>query len=291
MSEAEEAVASIVKLIEVAQDGPDRFIGQRKVGGVGRVYGGEIIAQALSAATLTVEPDRVVHSLHAYFIRGGSEGHVSEYQVARDFDGRTFSTRRVTAIQQGDVILNFAASFQKPEVGLEHQDEMPEAPPPEGLKSEYELRQAYLHLIPDHVRQRMSKRGAFDYRPVDPEADLNQGPKPAYYQTWVRLSAPAAPDPVLHRALLAYASDMYLLGTCIMPHGLSWMHNEVASASLDHSIWFHGDVDMNDWLLLTNRSPWSRGGRGLNHGTFHTRDGRLVASIAQEALIRRKHSA
>ncbi len=283
-----ELVARLAKLLAVQEHSPDHFVGGRKIGGEGRVFGGEIIAQALMAAAGTIAPDRVVHSLHAYFIRGGSENHPTEYNVARDFDGRTFSTRRVTAIQLGEVILNFAASFQRPEQGLEHQDPMPDAPPPESLKSETELRQAYLHLIPEHLHKRLMTLGAVEYRPVNPQLDMGSTPRPAAHQTWVRLASPGPKDPLLHRAMLAYASDMHLLGTCSLPHGLSWMRNEIVSASLDHAVWFHEDVDMNDWLLYTMTSPWSKGSRGLNHGTFHNRDGRLIASVAQEGLIRKR---
>jgi acyl-CoA thioesterase II len=282
-------VAQLIDLLDLRSDHEqDVYIGHRQPGGVGRVFGGEIIAQALMAATATVEPDRAVHSLHAYFIRGGSEDHPTEYRIARDFDGRSFSTRRVTAVQQGEIILNFAASFQRHEDGLEHQDPMPDVPPPETLKSEVELRADYIHLIPEAMRERFDRPRGIEFRPVTPRNLMNAGPQPAFQQSWFKLVSPIADDPLLHRGMLAYISDMQLLGTSILPHGLSWVRGEISSASLDHSIWFHDDFKVDDWLLFTATSPISKGGRGLNLGQIHSRDGRLVASLAQEGLVRRR---
>jgi acyl-CoA thioesterase II len=283
-------VAQLLNLLNLDEADKDLFVGHRRPGSAGRVFGGEIIAQALMAATRTVEPDRAVHSLHAYFIRGGSEDHPTDYQVARDFDGRSFSTRRVTATQQGEIILNFAASFQRHEEGLEHQDPMPDAPPPESLKSEVELRAEYIHLIPENMRDRFDRPRGIEFRPISPRNLLNAGPQPAYQQSWFRMAAPVGDDPLIHRAMLAYISDMQLLGTSILPHGLSWVRGEISSASLDHAIWFHDDFRVDDWLLFTSTSPVSRGGRGLNHAQIHARDGRLIASVAQEGLVRKRRS-
>jgi acyl-CoA thioesterase II len=283
-------VAELLHLLDLEEIKSDQFVGQRRPGGVGRVFGGEIIAQALMAATRTVEPDRAVHSLHAYFIRGGSEDYPTEYQVARDFDGRSFSTRRVTAIQQGEIMLNFAASFQRHEDGLEHQDPMPDAPAPEDLKSEVELRADYIHLIPAEMRDRFDRPRGIEFRPVRPRNLLSAGPQPANQQSWFRMVAPLGDDPLMHRAMMAYISDMQLLGTSILPHGLSWVRGEISSASLDHAIWFHDDFRVDDWLLFTSTSPISRGGRGLNHAQIHSRDGRLVASVTQEGLVRKRRA-
>jgi acyl-CoA thioesterase II len=281
-------VAQLIDLLNLrGSDEQDVYIGHRRPGGVGRVFGGEIIAQALMAATATVESDRTVHSLHAYFIRGGSEDHPTEYRIARDFDGRSFSTRRVTAIQQGEIILNFAASFQRHEDGLEHQDPMRDVPAPETLRSEVELRADYLHLIPEAMRDRFDRPRGIEFRPVTPRNLMTAGAQPAFQQSWFKLVAPIADDPLLHRGMLAYISDMQLLGTSILPHGLSWVRGEISSASLDHSVWFHDDFRVDDWLLFTATSPISKGGRGLNLGQIHSRDGRLVASLAQEGLVRR----
>jgi acyl-CoA thioesterase II len=258
--------------------------------GVGRVFGGEVIAQALIAATKTVSDDRIAHSLHAYFIRGGSEDHPTDYFVARDFDGRSFSTRRVTAIQCGEVILNFAASFQKPEQGLEHQDTMPKVPEPEALKSDNQLRDEVIDRIPEALRARFMRPSAMEFRPVNGQHWMSDVPQPPAKQVWFRIAAPLPDDPALHRAILAYISDNQLLGTCILPHGLSWMRREINSASLDHAVWFHEDARVDDWLLYDCTSPIARGARGLNHGQIFSRDGRLVASVAQEGLIRKRRA-
>jgi acyl-CoA thioesterase II len=281
-------VAELVALLDVQQEGPDLFHGGRKPGGVGRVFGGQIIAQALMAATKTVDPDRVAHSLHAYFIRGGSEDHTTDFRVVRDFDGRSFSTRRVAAIQQGEIILNFAASFQKVEEGLMHQDVIPDVPGPEGLKNEQELRQRFLHLVPESFRDHFLRPSVVEFRPIQQEPIDPGTPQPALYQAWFRLVAPIGDDPLIHRAAFAYISDMHLLGTCILPHGLSWMRQEVNSASLDHAVWMHDDFHVDEWLLFQSTSPVSNRGRGLNHGQIFSRDGRLVASAAQEGLIRKR---
>lgn len=282
-------VAELIDLLDVRPgEAPDNFLGPRKIGGVGRVFGGQIIAQALVAAARTVDPEKQIHSLHAYFLRGGSEDHEAEYRVTRDFDGRSFATRRVAAIQQDEIILNFAASFQRREDGLSHQDPMPDAPQPETLRSEAEIRAEMHDRIPEAMRAVFMRPRPIEFRPTSPRAWFNDGPMPAFQQSWLRIPAPLGDDPILHRAMLAWASDMALLGTCIMPHGLSWLRGEINSASLDHVLWFHDDFRADDWLLYTSTSPWSGAGRGLNHGTFHTRDGRLVASVAQEGMIRKR---
>ncbi len=283
-------IDQLVGLLDVQELATDRYVGGRLPGGVGRVFGGEIIAQALMAATRTVDPARTVHSLHAYFIRGGSEDHPTDYQVARDSDGRSFSTRRVTAIQQGEVILNFAASFQVAEEGLEHQDDMPVVPPPETLKSDDELRLDYVNELPEAMRERFLRPSFVDFRPLHPRHWMNHDVQAPHQTSWFRLVASPGDDPVIHRAILAYISDMQLLGTCALPHGLSWMRGELMSASLDHAIWIHDDFRIDDWLLFDAVSPISKGSRGLNHAQIWSQDGRLVASVAQEGLIRKRRS-
>jgi acyl-CoA thioesterase II len=281
-------VAELLTLLDVQQEAPDLFHGRRKPGGVGRVFGGQIIAQALMAATKTVEPDRVAHSLHAYFIRGGSEDYTTDYQVVRDFDGRSFSTRRVAAMQNGEIILNFAASFQRREEGLIHQDAMPDVPPPEALKNETQLRERFIDMIPEDFRPFVMRPSVVEFRPTDQTPPDPGVPQPAFYKAWFRLVAPLGNDPLLHRAAFAYISDMHLLGTCAKPHGLNWLKREINSASLDHAVWLHEDFRVDDWLLFQSTSPVSHGGRGLNHAQIFTRDGRLVASAAQEGLIRKR---
>ena len=281
-------VEQLVRLLDVRELDTNLYTGERLPGGTGRVFGGEIIAQALMAATRTVAPDRIAHSLHAYFLRGGSEDHPTEYRVARDFDGKSFSTRRVTVMQQDEVILNLAASFQVHEDGLEHQEPMPDVPPPESLKSDAELRLDYVKDLPEAIRERFMRQGFVDFRPMSPRHWMSSVAGPAEQQSWFRLIAPIGDDPIIHRAVLAYISDMQLLGTCAIPHGLSWMRGELMSASLDHAVWIHDDFRVDDWLLMTSTSPISKRGRGLNHGKIYSRDGRLVASVAQEGLIRKR---
>ncbi|HEX4847168.1 MAG TPA: acyl-CoA thioesterase domain-containing protein [Novosphingobium sp.] len=284
----ERLVSGLLKLLEVTPDGEDRFAGRRKRGGVGRVFGGEVIAQALNAAEATVPDDRPAHSLHAYFLRGGSEEHPSDYKVDRDFDGGSFSNRRVVASQQGRPILNLTASFQRREEGLHHIDAvMPDVPPPEELEPEVEVRRRYAEHARPEARHHFLSPRPVEMRAVEGRHWMNPSPAPPRSHSWFKTVAPLPDDPRVHRAILAYASDMTLLGTCALPHGLSWARGEVVSASLDHAVWFHEPFRADEWLLYATDSPWSGGGRGFNRGRIFTRDGRLVASVAQEGMIRR----
>ena len=282
----EQLVAWLVKLLDVKDLGEDRFEGRRKRGGVGRVYGGQVIAQALAAATRTVAADRAVHSLHAYFLRGGSEDHATGYKVERDLDGGSFSNRRVVASQLGRPILTLVASFHRREPGVSHQDAMPAVPPPEDLPSEAELRAQYIDRVPPEHRAVMLTPRPIELRPVEARHWMGGEPGPPVSHSWFRAVAPLPADPQIHRAVLAYASDMSLLGTCTMPHGLSWMRGEVMGVSLDHALWFHEDVRADEWLLYATDSPWAGHARGFNRGRIFTRDGRLVAETAQEGMIR-----
>jgi acyl-CoA thioesterase-2 len=284
----QELVRWLVKLLDVKHVSGDEFTGRRKRGGIGRVFGGQVIAQALAAAERTVSEDRSAHSLHAYFLRGGSEDHEIEFSVARDFDGKSFSNRRVVASQQGNPILNFTASFQRHQEGLHHQESsMPDVPGPEELPSEADLRRQIADKMDPAQRHQFLQPRPIELRGVEGRHWLNDGPAPPYANSWFRAVAPLPDDPRIHRAVLAYASDMTLLGTCALPHGLSWSRGEVVSASLDHAVWFHDDFRADEWLLYATDSPWSDRGRGFNRGRIFTQDGRLVASVAQEGMIRR----
>lgn len=281
-------VAGLLKLLEVQRREDDHFLGRRKPGGIGRVFGGQVIAQALHAAELTVDPARPAHSLHAYFLRGGSEDFETDYKVDRDFDGGSFSNRRVVASQQGRPILNLTASFQKHEEGLHHVDAaMPDTPPPEELEPEAEVRRRFAEQARPEARHHFLAPRPVEMRAVEGRHWMNPRPAPPHSHSWFRTVAPLPDDPRVHRAILAYASDMNLLGTCMLPHGLSWARGEVISASLDHAIWFHAPFRADEWLLYTTDSPWSGNGRGFNRGRIFTRDGRLVASVAQEGMIRK----
>lgn len=284
----EQLVASLVKLLEVKDQGNDTFLGRKKRGGVGRVFGGQVIAQALHAAELTVDPERPAHSLHCYFLRGGSEGVEIDYKVERDFDGGSFSNRRVVASQEGRPILNLTASFHRHEEGLHHVDaEMPDVPAPEELESETSMRRRFAETARPEARHHFLSERPVEMRPVEGRHWMNPQPAPPKSHSWFRTVAPLPDDPRIHRAILAFASDMSLLGTCALPHGLSWARGEVMSASLDHAVWFHAPFRCDEWLLYATDSPWSGNGRGFNRGRVFTRDGRLVASVAQEGMIRK----
>lgn len=293
---SENLVANLVRLLTVEADGPDQFIGRPQDGGMGRVFGGQVIAQGLQAAQLTAPEGMVAHSLHAYFLRGGKEGPPIDYTIARDFDGRSFANRRVVASQTENgtskPILNLTASFQKPEDGLEHQEcRMPDVLPPEELKPDMKLREEFVAGLPDisdAQRDMMLRPRAIEMRTIDRLHWMNSEPKEPRAHSWFRTAAALPDDPAMHRAVIAYASDYTLLGTAALPHGLSWMRGELNGASLDHTIWFHRPARADEWLLYVTDSPWSGGGRGFNRGSIFTRDGVLVASVAQEGVIRRR---
>ncbi|MBO9623041.1 MAG: acyl-CoA thioesterase II [Sphingomonas sp.] len=281
----QQLVDQLTALLDVEELDTDLYRGERQPGGVGRVFGGQVIAQALQAAQRSVE-DKGAHSLHAYFMRPGDEDHPILYRVERDFDGRSFATRRVIAMQKGAPILNMAASFQRPAEGLHHQDAMPEVPDPESLRSERDLREAMRDQVPEKLRRFFLRARPIEIRPVSPRNWFQPVPTEPVQYSWFRVVAPLPDDPALHRAMLAYATDMTLLGTCMLPHGVSWMTGQVQTASLDHAVWLHEPFRFDDWLLYATDSPWSGHSRGFNRGRIYSRDGRLVASVAQEGLVR-----
>jgi acyl-CoA thioesterase-2 len=285
---SEELVRWLVKLLDVkpgAEEG--HYAGRRKRGGVGRVFGGQVIAQALAAAERTVAEDRAVHSLHAYFLRGGSEDHEIDFRVERDFDGGSFSNRRVIASQQGTPILNLTASFHRHEPGITHQDAMPAVAGPDGLDSEADLRAEFLHLSPPALHSLIMRPRPLDMRPVHKLHWMGLECGPPELAIWFRTVAPLPDDPRIHRAVLAYASDHTLLATATVPHDLSWLTGDIAGASLDHAVWFHDSFRADEWLLYATDSPWAGRSRGFNRGRIYTQDGRLVAETAQEGLVRR----
>jgi len=279
-------VTQLSALLDVEELDADLYRGARQPGGVGRVFGGQVIAQALQAAQRSVERDKAAHSLHAYFMRPGDEDHPIIYRVVRDFEGRSFATRRVIAMQKGQPILNMAASFQLPAEGLHHQDAMPMAPDPESLRPERELREAIRDQVPEKLRRFFLRARPIEIRPVNPRNWFQPVPSEPVQQSWFRVVAPLPDDAALHRATLAYASDMTLLGTSMLPHGVSWLTGQVQTASLDHAIWLHEPFRADEWLLYTTDSPWAGHSRGFNRGRIYSRDGRLVASVAQEGLVR-----
>jgi len=282
-----EALArGLVALLDVEEIDTDLYRGARRPGGEGRVFGGQVIAQALQAAQRSTEAPRAAHSLHAYFMRAGDERYPIIYRVERDFEGRSFATRRVIAMQKGKPILNLACSFQTPEEGLHHQDAMPDVPMPDSLASERDLLASLGDRVPVPIRAFLSRPRPIELRPVDPRQLLQPEPREPTQAIWFRLVAPIGDDPTLHRAVLAYASDFALLGTSTLPHGVNWLIDNMQTASLDHALWLHEPFRADQWLLYTTDSPWAGHARGFNRGRIFTAEGRLVASVAQEGLIR-----
>lgn len=255
----------------------DLFLGDPGPG-TGRLFGGHVAAQSVMAAGLTLEPGAGhIHSLHAYFLKGGTHDVPIRFVVDRIRDGRTFSTRHVVAYQGGEAIFDLSASFARPEDGIAHQDVMPAAPPPDGLPDWEDVRG---ELLEDSERRRRSQ--PIEIRVVDP--DLPGERQPARRRIWMRPNGQLPDDPLIHAAVLTYASDRTLLSTAARPHGLTWGRR--MSASLDHAVWFHGPVRFDDWVLYASESPVARHARGLIFGSIWTPNGLRIASVAQEGLIR-----
>jgi acyl-CoA thioesterase-2 len=250
-----------------------------------RIFGGHVIAQSLMAAYETVE-DRVCHSLHCYFIRPGDPNVPILYEVDRSRDGSSFTTRRVTAIQHGRQIFNLAASFQVAEDGMEHQTKAPDAPPPENLRDAFEQFRKEIDKLPEETRRMMARPRPIEQRAVNPRRFAET--VPPFDNIWMRARAEIGPDQHLHQAILAYASDMGLLETAMRPHGVTWQSPGLQSASLDHAIWFHRPLNFNDWHLYAQESPSASGARGFIRGQVFSAEGVLVASVAQEGLIRQR---
>ena len=285
----EPVVNELVELLSLERLEDNLFRGQSRDIGTKYVFGGQVLGQALSAAQATMDSAgeaRSAHSLHAYFLRAGDIEHPIVYHVDRTRDGGSFSVRRVTAIQHGQVIFFCAASFQQDEDGGEHQLSMPEVPKPEDLEPAPALSPEQLAKLPTKVQRWLSRQGPFEFRHVYPRDELNPPKRPPYQQVWFRLTEKVGDAPELHRALLAYASDFHLLGTATFPHGISYYQPNVQMASLDHAMWFHRPFRVDDWLLYSLDSPTAHNARGLARGQIYTREGVLVASVAQEGLIR-----
>ena len=275
----------LVKVMTLERLELDLFRGESRDIGSPQVFGGQVLGQALTAATATVE-NRMVHSLHAYFLRRGDCNSPIVYEVDRARDGKHFSTRRVVAIQHGAQIFHMSASFQTDEPGPTHQLTMPEVPAPDGLA---ELSSYYNRIMPElpaGVRRIMEQKRPFEFRPTQPPSFLTPEPADPQRNIWFRAVAPLPDDEALHRCLLAYVSDFYLLDTALMPHGIITRLKDFMIASIDHAMWFHRSVRVDDWLLYSTDSPSAGGARGFTRGSLFSRDGRLVASTSQEGLIR-----
>lgn len=254
-----------------------------------RVFGGQVISQALVAAQRTVDEKRHVHSLHCYFMRLGDPAVPIIYEVDRIRDGGSFTTRRVVAIQHGHAIFSLEASFQVTEKGAEHQFAMPQGiPDPEGLKTQRELLSDFGDNVPEAIRKFWGRERPLEIKPVNVEHYMTRDKLPPRQSVWMRLTGEAPDDPALHAALLAYMSDMTLLDTANFAHGRTGFDPNLQMASLDHAMWFHRPTRLDDWLLYAQDSPNSIGSRGLSRGFIYARDGALIASVAQEGLIRER---
>jgi acyl-CoA thioesterase-2 len=280
------AVDALLKTLDLEQLEQNLFRGVSPQVGWQRVFGGQVIGQALVAATRTVEMDRFIHSLHAYFLRPGDPSVPIIYEVDRIRDGKSFTTRRVVAVQHGHAIFAMSASYQGREEGFEHQVPMPAVPMPEDLPSEKDLKDQYVHLAPENVRRYWERERPIELRAVNPKHYFSRERLDPVQHVWVRATGPLPDDPGIHACVLAYASDMTLLDTSLFAHGRSIFDRDLQLASLDHAMWFHAPFRADEWLLYAQDSPSAAGSRGFNRGSLFTRDGRLVASTAQEGLIR-----
>ena len=280
-------LAKVVELLQLEQIENNLFRGQSHDIGSAQVFGGQILGQALSAAEQTVE-NRAPHSLHAYFLRRGDFNRPVIYQIERSRDGRSYSNRRVVAIQHGRPILNLAASFKcQEDEALSHQVEMPKVPGPDGLTSLGEINQRLLDRVPNKMHRWLRHEPPFEFRPVEAPKIIDPSARPPTKHLWMKARSPLPDQPELHRSLLAYVSDYELLGTATLPHELDFDSLNVMMASLDHALWFHRPFRVDEWLLYALDSPTSGDGRGFSRGQVFTRDGRLVASTTQEGVVRR----
>lgn len=278
-------LADLLHLLQLERIEKNIFRGESRDIGSAQVFGGQVLGQALSAANYTVE-DRHVHSLHGYFLRRGDMDAPIVYEVERARDGRSFSTRRVVAIQHGRPIFNMSASFQVEETGLDHQPPMPDVKGPEGLTDVTSLSDDVLSRVPQKMRRFLTQARPFEFRPVEPIELVEPSKREAVQNIWVRALDRLPDDVQLHRSLLAYLSDYQLLGTATLPHGLRFGLGKVQMASLDHAMWFHRPFRVDEWLLYHMDAPNASGARGLARGQLFSESGALVASTAQEGLIR-----
>lgn len=280
--EHDDVLKSLIDQLDLEQIETNLFRGQSVAMGSPRVFGGQVIGQALIAASRTVEA-RPCHSLHGYFLRPGDPSVPIVYDVDRIRDGRSFTTRRVVAIQKGEAIFNMSASFQIEEAGLSHQAPMPDVPGPDDLPGEAELLAS--EDIPEAMREMMNVERPIEMKRVERVDFFNPEKRPPLQHAWLRARSRLPDDPALHQCVMAYASDMGILSTCTLPHGMSFMSG-LMTASLDHAMWFHRPFRADEWILFAQDSPAASGSRGFNRGMMFTMDGTLVASVAQEGLIR-----
>ncbi|HEX5208689.1 MAG TPA: acyl-CoA thioesterase II [Steroidobacteraceae bacterium] len=278
-------LADLLRLLELEPLEVNLFRGESRDIGSAQVFGGQVLGQALTAASATIE-GRIVHSLHAYFLRRGDFNAPIVYQVDRSLDGHSFSNRRVVAIQHGEPIFNMAASFQVLEEGFEHQIAMPTVPPPEELPDSSRPPPELLARLPERLRRFLEQPRPFEFRLVQPFDYVAPQGAPPSRQVWFRAVDRLPADERLHRRLLAYLSDYFLLDTATLPHGSVFLRSSIVMASIDHAMWFHRPLRVDDWLLYAVESPSASGARGFARANVYARDAKLVASTAQEGLVR-----
>ena len=276
----------IIKTLDLEEIELNHYLATSPNEGWQRVYGGQVIGQALVAASRTVSSNRSAHSLHGYFLRAGDTTIPILYKVDRIRDGKSFTTRRVVAVQRGQAIFTMSISFQIDEGGLSHQFDMPKVPAPDSLPTEDELRREQTKSWPKEFQESFSGSSAIQVKPVDPVDLLNPKPTQAVQRCWMRCGEPLPDDPRIHQCVLAYLSDWSLLDTASRPHGVSFMQENVQVASLDHAMWFHRSFRADEWLLYDQDSPSASGARGFNRGLIYNQTGKLVASTTQEGLLR-----
>ncbi len=281
------AIADLLAILDLETLEQNLFRGRGPKAGWQRVYGGQVLGQALVAAVRTVPEDRIAHSAHAYFLLPGDPAQPIVYDVERIRDGGSFTTRRVKAIQNGRAMFAMSVSFQKAETSFEHHAQMPDVPMPEDLPSEADLKARLLKHLPENMRSYWERERPIEMRPVDVSRYLDREKRQPQQHLWMRASG-TLPDALpLHQCVLAYASDFTLLDTALIAHGKLSFDRDIQMASLDHAMWFHRPFRADEWLLYAQDSPNASGARGFSRGSVFTRDGLLIASVTQEGLMRR----
>lgn len=285
------ALAALLKTLTLQKLEENLFLGHRASEGWQRVYGGQVLGQALAAVAMTVDPARTLHSLHGYFLLAGDPARDIIYDVERIRDGGSFTTRRVKAIQHGSPIFSMSASFHKAEDGFDHQAAMPDVPAPETLPSAKQLMNKVLAHLPDNMRAYWNREHPIELRIVDPTRYADRSPRPPHQAIWLKAVGQLPDAPAVHQAVLAYASDFTLLDTALIAHGKLLFDTDIQLASLDHAMWFHRAFRADEWLLYVQDSPSAAGARGYCRGAVYSRDGRLIASTVQEGLMRPRKTA
>ena len=283
---AQQSINDLIELLDLEEIEKNHYRATSPNDGWQRVYGGQVIGQALVAASRTVPEERHAHSLHGYFLRPGDTQFPILYTVDRIRDGRSFTTRRVVAIQHGKPIFNMSISFQVDETGFDHQLPMPEAPRPDTLQDERDLRREWAKQVPEEFAESFDRDRPIDIRPVAPLDIFQPEKRPPFQMCWMKSRERLPDNQRLHQCVLAYLSDWSLLDTAMLPHAVSFTQTKMQVASLDHAMWFHRPFRADEWLLYVQDSPSANGARGLNRGLIYDEAGVLVASATQEGLIR-----